>query len=258
MPEGFARHTEMALNGVLDLCIEDGACAKAFPDPKGDLAKVKARLAKGPITASYQGHSYSFSPGVVASTLRSALYAPDSAAWIPFALHNLAHGDDADLAAHAVNYRRGITSGISDGLYLSIVCAEDFPLNDLAALHRDEAGTLYGSFRSDQLAAACALWPHGHDLPALHQLKTWQGPVLVFSGQYDPVTPTVYAERVISQFPNGRLIRTPNQGHGATEAANNCMIPLAMQFVRDADASKLDARCTEGLKFPAFQTAPSK
>ncbi|HEY3814919.1 MAG TPA: alpha/beta fold hydrolase [Caulobacteraceae bacterium] len=256
MPEGFARHTEMSLQGVIDLCMEDGDCVKAFPDLEGDLARVKARLAQGPVTATYKGKPVTISPGVVGATFRGLLYGPESAKDVPLLLHEVANGDYNALAARAVQYNLGLNAALSQGVYLSIVCNEDFARNDIGALHREEAGTLYGSFRTDQLAAACAIWPHGHDGPELHHLKTWNGPVLTFVGQLDPVTPGVYAQRLMTQFPNGRLIRLPNQGHDATEKTYDCTMPLVFQFIETPDASKLDTRCTETLAFPAFQLKP--
>ncbi|HWE45350.1 MAG TPA: alpha/beta fold hydrolase [Caulobacteraceae bacterium] len=254
MPEGFARHTEMSLQRVLDLCMEDTACRKAFPDAEGDLGKVKAILAKGPISAAYNGKRVTLSPGVVGGVIRGALYDPNAAAGVPLALHALANGDNDAFAAHAVDFRIGTDTALSQGLYLSIVCGEDFAYNDVGALHREDAGTLYGSFRTDQLAAACAVWPNGHDAPELHILKRWDGPVLTFVGDLDPVTPGVYAQRLMTQFPNGRLIRLPNQGHGTTEAAfAKCMLPMMLQFLKTPDASKLDPRCAETLTFPAFK-----
>ena len=55
MPEGFARHTESSVQNVIDLCMEDPDCVKAFPDLEGNLTRLKARLAQGPITATYKG-----------------------------------------------------------------------------------------------------------------------------------------------------------------------------------------------------------
>ena len=105
---------------------------------------------------------------------------------------------------------------------------------------------------TDQLSAA--RWAvHSKGLAELHTLKTWNGPVLTFVGQFDPVTPQIYAQRLMTQFPNGRLIRLPNQGHGATQKAFECVEALTLRFLEDPDASKLDPRCAETLTFPAFQ-----
>jgi pimeloyl-ACP methyl ester carboxylesterase len=262
VPEAFARHTEMSLMGVLDLCMEDAACAKAFPDLKADLATVKAKLASGGLTGTFpkgpKGKRLHLSAGMAATAWRAELYGPQGAARVPMQLHAAAHGDVDDFIAGAVEYRRGIEEDISNGLYLTISCAESMPRNDIAALHADEAGTLFGSFRTDQLLAACKVWPRGADMEELHHLKTWDGPVLASVGQFDPVTPAVYAERLMTQFPNGRLLRLPNQAHGGTEEAQNCLFPLYVKFIKTADAKSLDARCTETLKFPPFVLAPPK
>jgi pimeloyl-ACP methyl ester carboxylesterase len=252
VPEAYARHTEMSLTGVIDLCLEDAACTKAFPDLKADLATVKAKLASGGITGTFKGKRLHLSAGMAATAWRAELYTPNGAASVPMQLHAVAHGDADGFIAGAVRYRRGLEEDISNGLYLSIECAESMPRNDISALRADEAGTLFGSFRTDQLLAACKVWPRGADLEELHHLKTWNGPVLATVGQLDPVTPPVYAQRLMSQFPNGRLLRLPNQAHGSTGEAQACVFPLVAQFIKTANAKSLDARCTETLKFPPF------
>lgn len=258
LPEGFARHTDMSMAAVIDLCLEDAACAKAFPDIKADLAAVKAKIARDGVSGTYKGRKVHLSPGVAAVAWRGMLYAPQTAARVPMLLHAVAHGDVDDFVAGAIAYRKGVEEDISNGLYVSVICAEAMPRNDIAAFHKDEAGTLLGSFRTDQLVGACKVWPRGADLEELHHLKTWDGPVLATVGQLDPVTPAVYAQRLMTQFPNGRLLRLPNQGHGSTEEAQNCIFPLMVQFVRTADAKSLDARCTETLKFPPFVLEQAK
>jgi len=111
----------------------------------------------------------------------------------------------------------------------------------------------------DQLAKACAVWPRGHDKAELHHLAAWDGPVLALVGELDPVTPPVYGQRIIAQFPNGRLVRLPNQMHDMTDQAfTTCAQPLIVAFIKSARASDLDTRCTEGLAFPEFVLTPDR
>ena len=49
MPRIFPQHTEHALQGVLGECVRDEACAKAFPNVRGDAKAVLDRLLKGPV-----------------------------------------------------------------------------------------------------------------------------------------------------------------------------------------------------------------
>src|SRR5262249_7904683 len=92
LPEGVARHAEASLQSVIDRCMEDAQCLKPFPDLEGDLAKVRARIAQGPIYGTYKGKRYSISRGVVGATFRSMLYGPNTAAEVPFLLHDVANG----------------------------------------------------------------------------------------------------------------------------------------------------------------------
>jgi pimeloyl-ACP methyl ester carboxylesterase len=182
---------------------------------------------------------------------------PKASGW--YQLHALAHGDDRNFTDWTVPLRRSVESDISQGLYLSINCTESMPFEDLAGLRRDAAGTLYGSFRADQLAAACAVWPRGKDDAALHQIKPWNGPVLALVGTLDPVTPEPYAERAMKAFPNGRLLRIPHAGHGpSTDTQTKCEEPLVAAFIRTADAQSLDARCLERVQHLPFVTGPTR
>lgn len=263
VPEGFARHTDMSILAILDHCLDDHACAQAFPDVMTEFDLVKQRLAKGGLHMTNpvdpKGAKLYVSPGVVAATLRSEAYTPDSAVLIPMQIHALAHGDDADFLKRVVDYRRAIEGDIAEGVYLSINCAEALPRDDLEALRRDARGTVLGNFRVDGLVKACAVWPKSQDpRPDLHTLAPWNGPVLAISGQFDPVTPPVYAERVISQFPNGRLMRLPNQSHGATEEAGRCSFGQVVAFIKAGSAEGLDFRCAERLALPKFVLTPPK
>lgn len=263
VPEGFARHAEMSIIAILNRCLDDHDCARAFPDLRDEFDAVKRRLAtdglKTPDPTDPNGPPLTVSAGIVAATLRAEAYSPDSAALIPMQIHALAHGDDAAFAKAAIGYRRDIEGDIAEGVYLSINCAEALPRDDLEALRKDAEGTLYGSFRIDGLVEACSIWPHGQDpRPDLHTLAPWPGPVLAISGELDPVTPPVYAERVMTQFPNGRLLRLPNQGHGLTKEANKCALAQIVAFYKAGSAEGLDFRCAERLALPKFALAPPK
>jgi pimeloyl-ACP methyl ester carboxylesterase len=263
VPEGFARHAEMSILAILDHCLDNPDCARAFPDVRTEFDVVKRRFAQGGLKlsdpANPKGPPLTVSAGVAAATLRAEAYSPESAVLIPMQIHALAHGDDAAFLKEVLDYRRSIEAGIAEGVYLSINCAEALPRDDLQALRKDADGTLYGSFRIDGLVKACAIWPKTQDpRPDLHTLAPWPGPVLAVSGELDPVTPPVYVERVMTQFPNGRLLRLPNQGHGMTREAGKCLLGLAGTFIKAGSAEGLDFRCAERLALPKFVLAPAK
>jgi alpha-beta hydrolase superfamily lysophospholipase len=99
--------------------------------------------------------------------------------------------------------------------------------------------------------AACAVWPHDKApadsaVPFRSEL-----PVLLLSGELDPVTPPRYAEQVLKGLPNGRHIVARGQGHGTINAG--CMPRVLGQYIDTADAKAVDAGCLDSLSHvPAF------
>jgi pimeloyl-ACP methyl ester carboxylesterase len=77
--------------------------------------------------------------------------------------------------------------------------------------------------------------------------------VLLLSGELDPVVPPAWGEAVRATMPRARHIVAPGTGHNVTPVG--CTPALIAQFVEQADASRLDARCLDGLRRPPFVTS---
>jgi pimeloyl-ACP methyl ester carboxylesterase len=100
---------------------------------------------------------------------------------------------------------------------------------------------------TEAMAAICKVWPRG-DMPAdFHKPLATRVPALVLEGEFDPVTPPRYGEEVVRTLPNGRLLVLRGQGHNVIGAG--CMPKLFAQFLQDADAKKLDAKCLDTLAY---------
>jgi pimeloyl-ACP methyl ester carboxylesterase len=69
-------------------------------------------------------------------------------------------------------------------------------------------------------------------------------PVLLLSGELDPVTPPEYAERVIAGgLSNARHLVAPGQGHGV--AGVGCVPRLISEFLASPTPDALVAECLE-------------
>jgi pimeloyl-ACP methyl ester carboxylesterase len=92
-------------------------------------------------------------------------------------------------------------------------------------------------------------------MPAdFHQPVHSDRPVLLLSGEFDPVTPPRYGEQVARTLPNGRHLVLRGQGHNVITAG--CAPRLLGRFVDRADARRLDASCLDQLiRTPAFTGA---
>jgi pimeloyl-ACP methyl ester carboxylesterase len=188
VPEGFGRTAQTALDGVLDECLRDPACARSFPDIKKQSTSVFDRLRYGPVTAWLVGSTtgqIAMSRDHVAESIRYMLYSSRNASRVPQALHAAYEGDFAPVAEFLHRWRG---DGSFDALYLSVTCAEDVPFVRDDAAEQDDP-TFLGGYRVRQQRAACAEWPRGAIPPARDAPVRSDVPALIISGTLDPVTP---------------------------------------------------------------------
>jgi fermentation-respiration switch protein FrsA (DUF1100 family) len=76
---------------------------------------------------------------------------------------------------------------------------------------------------------------------AFHEPVTADLPVLLLSGELDPVTPPEYANEVAAHFAHAMHLVAPGQGHIVT--TRGCMGDLVAQFVIEGDFTNLDTAC---------------
>jgi pimeloyl-ACP methyl ester carboxylesterase len=96
--------------------------------------------------------------------------------------------------------------------------------------------------------AQCEVWPRGRRPADFNAPVQSDRPVLLMSGELDPVTPPRYGEAVVQHLPNGRHLVARGQGHNVMAAG--CLPRLMGRFVATADARALDATCLEQLAPP--------
>ena len=97
----------------------------------------------------------------------------------------------------------------------------------------------------------CSVWPKGPVSVDFTEPLTLDVPVLLLSGEFDPVTPPRYGDEVAKSLPNGRHLVLRGQGHNVIGAG--CMPKLFAQFLQTTDADALDASCLDDLAYvPPF------
>ena len=95
------------------------------------------------------------------------------------------------------------------------------------------------------------VWPKGDKPADFNTPLKGDLPVLVLTGEFDPVTPPKYGEEVAKGLPNSRWLNLKGQGHNVIGAG--CMPKLFAQFIEKADAKALDAKCLDKLAYvPPF------
>lgn len=260
-PFSMARHAQRALDGLIAECEADAACRGAFPRLRDEVAAVLQRAEKEPaVVTLIDGETgkpveVRLTRNGVAQTLRYMLYRPLSASLIPLSFHLAAQGDWKLLAEIGAHYASGREfGGIADGYYLSLTCSEDVPFVREDEIAAAVQGTFLGDLRIRKQQAACAAWPVPPVDRKFLEPVVSSVPTLLISGERDPVTPPVNAERTARTLKNSLSVVIPDAGHGSQgiEGALDCVDGLMARFIEAGTVQGLDTSCLTRTKRPEF------
>lgn len=251
----FAHTFEDAIRLQSQQCRQLPACAQRFPqDAHAQLASLVATLKEAPAQVEFRDPASGESrTGTVSADTVTGLafmfsYMPQTASLLPLVLDEAAHGRYAPLMSLSELMGRNAAGSMARGMQWSVICAEDADRHVEDAATKD---TLLGPEVARMFFAACPGWPHGTRPEGFTEPLRSEVPALLLSGQFDPVTPPRYAERVLEGLPNGRHLVLRGQGHGTLGLG--CMPRLLGQFMESADAEALDAGCLDTMTYvPPF------
>jgi len=259
MPLHHSEAADRALDLLLSECEHDAACHAAFPQIRQDWKNTLAQLEKEPARVEYSPPktraptTLRIERDVFAEKIRTWMYGRDEAARIPLIVHHAADGDFAPFLQQAIG--PSIPDFVADGMYLSATCAEDVPFIDQEEAARLNTGSPFGNYRVLQQTRACEMWPRGEIPPGFLEPVRANAPVLIFSGNMDPITPPKYGEEVARHLPNSRHLVIPEAGHGPHGLSDaGCLDRIAIEFLDKGDAQNLDVSCVERMARPPFAT----
>ena len=172
------------------------------------------------------------------------------AASIPAWVHDVERtGDFTEFARMYWQRSRWVGDSSSLALHLGVYCSEDLPFSDSVAAVRRARGTLIGARYYAEYQAGCASWPMPRASNGMRQPWMSDLPVLLFSGDRDPVTPPEYGERVARSLTRAQHIVIKGGGHAEQ---STCKTEVIAAFLRDPHQRISRMRCLDLLDFPAF------
>jgi pimeloyl-ACP methyl ester carboxylesterase len=256
-PLNHARNAQNALELLARDCTAEPACHAAFPQFPEEVSTVLDRLAKQPAKVKVKDPrtgkpvEVELTRSAAADALRWALYSPEPASQVPLRVHLAAHGDYRELARTAVAVRTQLQQFLALGLLFSVSCAEDLSRIDPREIPAATQGTFYSDDRVRDQLAVCGIWPHAPLPPDEGKLVRSELPVLLFSGERDPVTPPADAALVAEGFPQGLLVRIPRGTHAG---AGSCEERLVADFIERGSVQGLDLGCIKAAPPVPFVT----
>ena len=259
LPLFFARDAQRALDRLFADCEADQTCRTLYPDLAARTRRLFERLDKAPVrvrlTHPRTGESgeVTINTAFVGNVVFGALYAPMMSSLVPELLKR-AEADDYQglLALALLNEPAGDNMAI--GMQLSVICAEDYPRITPADQARASEGTVFGAELLTARMKACEFWPKGTVAPAYYEPIRSEVPVLLLSGDLDPVTPPTWAEKVRPHLPNSRHYIVPGTGHGVL--TTGCGTRLVRDFI-ERPLDGLDDACVGTMTRPPFFMSPA-
>jgi len=240
-----------ALDKLFARCEADAACNAAFPELKSEFESLLAQLEQTPVDVeipdpiSGEPFSFQMTRSRFTNMIFTLLYMPELTALLPLNIH--AAYQDSNFAP-MIAQASASDAGLYQGLLYAILCTEDVP-----QITPEQAAQGAATYFGDMLGVArqiCEAWPQGQYPADQSAPVTSDAPVLLLSGEADPITPPRYAGAVAQTLPNSLHLIAPGLGHGI--ATRGCVPRLLSAFIETASVKDLDAACVQKIAPPPF------
>jgi pimeloyl-ACP methyl ester carboxylesterase len=244
----IARRSQDAFDGMVKRCAETPSCLQQFGDIELKFEQLRQRLIERPVEISIahpltgKKIDHTVSEADLFAAVRFMPYATESIALLPMLIASAYDGDYAPLAAQGISLTESLGNETATGMHNSVMCTEDAPFVDLNATLQT-SGTYFGSDMVKGIAAVCQVWPRGVIDSDFRAAFDSDIPILVLSGETDPVTPPANGARAAAMFSNSKHLVVPSHGHGVM--GRGCVPFLIRDFIDEANLNDVKSECIE-------------
>ena len=247
LPLNVAQDGTKAMESVFDTCESLPSCQEAFPDLRSRTSQWLTSL-ETPVDIALNNprtgkkETVTLTAMGIAQTIQSVLYVSELVALLPLALHKAVYGDLSTMATLALTMGEG-QEGLAVGMHLSVVCAEDVQfIKDVDAQAASKESRVARGML-EEYRSKCAFWPTGILPDDFLTPVASDKPVLLLSGEFDPVTAPRWAEKASETLSNSLQVVVPGTGHGTTP--RGCVPKVIAAFVESGTLDGIDTKCVE-------------
>ncbi len=252
-PTNAARSIDL----LFEACEADEGCNSAYPDLRDVYVDTVERLNAEPasfeITNPLTGDSYDLlmTGDNLAALLFQFLYGTEIIPVLPRILVDASQGTYTDIA-RLMGSLLATGQAVSSGQQITVLCHDEIAFGSeerfeqAIAEHPELERAFQDSILGEVGVQLCAQWQVGQADDTLTEAVTSDLPTLVMSGEFDPVTPPAWGERVAATLANGHFFEYPGVGHGASAVAG-CPQEMMLAFLEDPSAAPDDA-CIEAME----------
>ena len=104
------------------------------------------------------------------------------------------------------------------------------------------ANTFLGDYRLRQQREACALWPRGEVKRDYAEPVRSDVPVLILTGEWDPVTPPSNGDAIAKGLKNSLHIVVPHGAHGSADSRISTASSVSPPSLSSVERLKISTR----------------
>lgn len=246
-PVHVGANFDAALTAVFAACDGDDACSAAYPDLEAAFSGAVARFDAEPLM--FPGGTLSGSD--VVALLFQGMYDTTFIPVVPQVVETLRSGttDEIEAILGEMGMRRGAPE-TTPGMHLAVLCNDVVRYLEAADAYATvtDAGLRpeVETWALQNLATyvdGCEGWPTVDSGPDFLEPVSSDVPTLLTGGEFDPVTPMVWSERVAETLSAAQVVAFATHGHGPL-VESECGLSLLLGHIGDPSAT-LDAACAE-------------
>jgi pimeloyl-ACP methyl ester carboxylesterase len=230
------------LSRMFELCKNDSVCRKNYPNLEEVYFKTIKSLEQNPITVKVDkkvldSGEFTYNAEDFKIAIQQTLYHKRLVEIVPLLIYEFQNRNEKALANLVPAFSSLLN--MDYGVYYSVSCNEVLPNNQFSQFRKDalmyphlSGGVSF--YKSD--FKVCDQWNLNradssvkhHDISALIDLNF---PVLIFGGEYDPITPFSNTENVIQRFQKNYVVKGYSFGH--VPSFSRTGFQLTESFVND-------------------------
>ena len=266
------------LEEVFTTCAADTTCAANYPNLREVTYELAFRLQEALIDlhmsipdeqGSPQNYTNSLNGVQLFNTFQHFLYYNHASSILPRIIYQAYEDGNFEPFNYLASQPYADLYNFSGGLNVTINCNEELPFVNVAkiiesARQYPELVRLYGfdesTFSTGEILEYvdfCSRWHTANPDPIENQAVSSDIPVLITSGQFDPVTPPEWAELAAQTLSNHYRYTFPGMGHGVMlSGLNSCPVLIGIAFLNNP-AQSPDSGCIQHMQV-SFDTPISR
>lgn len=257
LPLHTARDAQIAFDRLVGACRAQPDCAARHADLGEQLRRLVRRVEREEVRysivdpATGEREEKLLTREDLNSALFFLLYIQDFYVQLPPLIDEAARGDFSPMMQAVAPFTGGTVSHIAWGMRWSVICDED-----VRRIRREEVaeatrGTFMGASMVEEEIAACALWPAAKIPPDYFEPVASEKPVLILSGELDPVAGRRWGEEIARTLPNSRQVEIRGATH--LPPLPGCTGELVESFLDGEPLGGLDLACAEQAERPRLK-----